>query len=341
MPGARWFPGAVLNYAEHVFAGKDDAAVALVHASELRPLAETTWAELRAQTAAVAAGLRRPRRRARRPGRRLPAEHPRGGHRLPRLRVASARSGRPARPTSACAPSSTASPRSSRRCCSPSTATATAASDFDRRRRDRADPGGAADARAHGARALPRREQPAAPGRPAVARASSRTPAELRFAQLPFDHPLWVLHSSGTTGPAEGDRPRPGRDPARAPEDAPPPLRRAARRPALLVHDDRLDDVEPARRRPADRGADRPLRRHPRATPTSACSGISPRPPGSRCFGTSAAYIAACMKAGVEPAAGRDLSRLRSVGSTGSPLCARGVPLGLRRTSAPTRGSSR
>ena len=38
------------------------------------------------------------------------------------------------------------------------------------------------------------------------------------------------------------------------------------------------------------------------------------------CFGTSASYIAACMKADVHPADGRDLGRLRSVGSTGSPL---------------------
>jgi acetoacetyl-CoA synthetase len=42
------------------------------------------------------------------------------------------------------------------------------------------------------------------------------------------------------------------------------------------------------------------------------------------CFGTSASYIAACMKAGVEPAAGRDLSALRAVGSTGSPLAPEG-----------------
>ena len=28
---------------------------------------------------------------------------------------------------------------------------------------------------------------------------------------------------------------------------------------------------------------------------------------GVTCFGTSASYVAACMKAGVEPAAGRDL----------------------------------
>ncbi len=37
-------------------------------------------------------------------------------------------------------------------------------------------------------------------------------------------------------------------------------------------------------------------------------------------FGTSAAYIAACMKAGVEPGATYDLSKLRGLGSTGSPL---------------------
>jgi acetoacetyl-CoA synthetase len=42
------------------------------------------------------------------------------------------------------------------------------------------------------------------------------------------------------------------------------------------------------------------------------------------CFGTSAAYIASCMKAGIEPATGRDLSALQSVGSTGSPLSPEG-----------------
>jgi acetoacetyl-CoA synthetase len=45
---------------------------------------------------------------------------------------------------------------------------------------------------------------------------------------------------------------------------------------------------------------------------------------GITTFGTSAAYIGACMKAGVEPGAGRDMSRLRAVGSTGSPLAPEG-----------------
>jgi acetoacetyl-CoA synthetase len=45
---------------------------------------------------------------------------------------------------------------------------------------------------------------------------------------------------------------------------------------------------------------------------------------GITTFGTSAAFIAASMKEGIEPAAGRDLSALRAVGSTGSPLSPEG-----------------
>jgi acetoacetyl-CoA synthetase len=59
MPGARWFEGAELNYAENMLL-RDRAPqdVALLHASELRPLQEITWGELSAQVAAVAGGLR-------------------------------------------------------------------------------------------------------------------------------------------------------------------------------------------------------------------------------------------------------------------------------------------
>jgi acetoacetyl-CoA synthetase len=44
----------------------------------------------------------------------------------------------------------------------------------------------------------------------------------------------------------------------------------------------------------------------------------------STCFGTSASYIAACMKSGIDPATTHDLGALRSVGSTGSPLSPEG-----------------
>ena len=58
MPGADWFPGARLSYPQHIFRNRDDADVAVRHASELRELAELTWGELRDQVAGAAAGLR-------------------------------------------------------------------------------------------------------------------------------------------------------------------------------------------------------------------------------------------------------------------------------------------
>ena len=78
-----------------------------------------------------------------------------------------------------------------------------------------------------------------------------------RAVRPPAVGPLLLRHDR----PAEGDRAEPGRDPARAPEDAAPARRRAGRRPPLLVHHDRLDDVELHRLRAADRGDDPALRR--------------------------------------------------------------------------------
>jgi acetoacetyl-CoA synthetase len=58
MPGTQWFPGATLSYAEHVFRRKDPDSVAIRHASELRELGEWTWGRLRSETARIARGLR-------------------------------------------------------------------------------------------------------------------------------------------------------------------------------------------------------------------------------------------------------------------------------------------
>ncbi len=266
MPGAEWFAGTSLNYAEHVFAGKDDAETAILHASELRELGELSWGELRAQVAATAAGLRalgvergdrvvaympnipeaivaflatRQHRRdlvellARlRPGQRdrpLRPDRAQGalrGRRLPLRRQGL----RPAR-----------DPRQAAG-------------------RD-AEPG------AHRRPALPRprpRPLPAARRDPLgrAARHGRGRRAELRARPLrpPALGPLLLRHHR----PAEGDRAVAGRHPARAPEEAPPPRRRPPRRPPLLVHHDRLDDVELPRLRAADPGRDRALRRQPR-----------------------------------------------------------------------------
>jgi acetoacetyl-CoA synthetase len=60
MPGTRWFSGAELNYAENLLRVeyRDPEQVAVLHTSELRALREITWGELTAQVAAAAGGLR-------------------------------------------------------------------------------------------------------------------------------------------------------------------------------------------------------------------------------------------------------------------------------------------
>src|SRR4051812_24399280 len=43
MPGAEWFPGAELNYANQIFRGRNPDDLAIQHASESRPLASWSW----------------------------------------------------------------------------------------------------------------------------------------------------------------------------------------------------------------------------------------------------------------------------------------------------------
>ena len=99
-----------------------------------------------------------------------------------------------------------------------------------------------------------------------------RARVRARAVRPPAVGALLVRHH----GAAEGDRPGPGRDPHRAPQEAPPPRGPAGRRPLLLVHHHRLDDVELPGQRPAHRRRDRALRRLARVTRTWACCGTSP-----------------------------------------------------------------
>ncbi len=60
MPGAEWFPGARLNYAEHALGTDEDSDhVAVVARSQTREPIELTFGELREQVALARAGLRR------------------------------------------------------------------------------------------------------------------------------------------------------------------------------------------------------------------------------------------------------------------------------------------
>ncbi len=58
MPGAEWFPGASLNYAEHALRHERDGAVALMYLSERCSLRELSWADLGGQVRRLATRLR-------------------------------------------------------------------------------------------------------------------------------------------------------------------------------------------------------------------------------------------------------------------------------------------
>ena len=59
MPGADWFPGARLNFAQHILRNERPGAEALLHLSERLPLAELSWTELAGKVRILATELRR------------------------------------------------------------------------------------------------------------------------------------------------------------------------------------------------------------------------------------------------------------------------------------------
>jgi len=325
MPGARWFPGASLNYAEHVFAGKDDAETAILHASELRELSELSWGELRAQVAAVAAGLRALGVQR---GDRVVAYLPN----VPEAIVAFLASASIGAIWSSCSPDfGPASVVDRFAQIEPKVLFAVdgyryGGKDFDRR-----------DTIAQLQAEMPSLERtvvlpyldpdPDLAGLRSAMRwdelLASGEGAELGFERVPFDHPLWVLYSSGTTGLPKAIVQGQGG--------------------ILLEHLKKLHlhvDAHPGDRLfwftttgwmmwnflvsgLLTRAAIVLYDGNPGHPGMGVLWDLAERA-GVTMFGTSASYIAACMKDGVEPGAGRDLSRLTAVGSTGSPLSPEG-----------------
>ena len=217
MPGAKWFTGAEVNYAEHAFRGKPDDRVAIVHAGELRDQAEVTWGELREQVAGIAAGLRALGVER---GDRVAAYMPN----IPEAIAAFLATASIGAVWSSCSPDFGARSVIDRFAqIEPKVLLAVDGyryngKDFDRRGHRRRHPR-RGRRRARDAR-LPRRLGLA--GRlPRRRRAGVRAPA----VRPPAVGALLVRHHR----PAEGDRPEPGRDPARAPQEA-APARRTRRR---------------------------------------------------------------------------------------------------------------
>ncbi len=319
MPGARWFAGAELNYAEHVFRNAAPDRPALIFQAEGRPSVELSWDELQRQVGSVAAALR-----AMGIGRgdRVVAYLPN----IPEAVVAFL----------ACA--SLGAVWSS---CSPDMGSGSVA---DRFKQIEPKVLFAVDGYTYGGKPFDRR--------PTVAELQQSLPTLERtvlvpylhpvagaeglagtllwpellgsdeppaFEQVPFDHPLWVLYSSGTTG-------------------LPKPIVQG-HGGILLEHLKSLSlhlDLKPG-----DRffwftttgwmmwnflvsgllvGCTILLYDGSPARPDLGALWAFAEQSGMTFFGTSAAYITSCMKAGIAPGTQYGLGKLKGVGSTGSPL---------------------
>jgi acetoacetyl-CoA synthetase len=319
MPGAEWFPGTTVNYARHIFRGKDDSAVAIVSRSELRPTAELTWAELREQVERAAAGLRALGVQR---GDRVVAYLPN----IPETVVAFLAAASLGAVWSSCSPDF--GPRSV----------------VDRFAQIEPKVLLTVDGYRYGGKDFDRREvvdglraeMPSLEHTVVLAYLGSgpladsigwddllRERAPLEFADLPFDHPLWVLYSSGTTGLPKAIVQSQGG--------------------ILLEHLKKMHLHLDAQA--GDRvfwftttgwmmwnflvgvlltEATILLYDGNPATPDLGVLWDFAEETRMTTFGTSAAYVATCMKGDVVPGDGRSLERLRNVGSTGSPLAPEG-----------------
>jgi len=320
MPGATWFPGARLNYAEHVLRAPglgDDDPVVFAYSQSRAPIVVTV-AELRDQVRRVRAGLRR---LGVGPGDRVGAYAPN----VPETFVLMLATASLGAVFSSCAP------------------------EFGTRsvvdRWQQIEPVLllAVDGYRYGDKAVDRRTEVAeilaalpsvrhVVGLSYLDESGSVTPAAvpwsdltadtdepLAMAPVPFDHPLYVLYSSGTTG-------------------LPKPIVHG-HGGILLEHLKTLalhSDLGPGDRffwfsttgwmmwnflasAPAVGAAIVMFDGNPGAPDLGELWRLA-ETAGVTYFGTSAPFLLACRKGGVVPHAIADLSRVRAIGSTGAPL---------------------
>ncbi len=319
MPGASWFEGARLNYTEHVFRNMSAERPALKFQSEIQPLTEMSWNELYEQVSSVAAALRH---MGVVPGDRVVAYMPN----IPQTLVAFLACASLGATWSSCSPDFGIKSITDRfRQIAPKVLFAVGGYQYGGKQFD------CRPVIKRIGESLPTLERTvlvpylwpdAAPeGVPHALLWQDllKNKAKLVCEQVPFSHPLWVVYSSGTTG-------------------LPKPLVHG--HGGILIELLKFIGLH-VNVQPGDvffwfsttgwvmwnimqasllTGATAVLYDGSPGYPDMDVLWDMAEKTGMTNFGTSAAYLTACMNQGMEPGRIHDLSSLKGVGSTGSPL---------------------